>query len=481
MKFQLKILLLFLLALVQGTILQAQIQRTYHWYFGGNAGIDFSSGQAVADTNGQVNTWDGCATISDVNGNLLFYTDGSTVWNRNHQVMPNGTGLLGHWSSHQNSLIVPKPKDDNIYYIFTTDAQENNFQNGLRYSVVDITLDNGLGAVTDKNVLLVAPTHEQLAATFHSNCEDIWVITHKRDEEKFYAFLITDDGISTSPVISEIGNATQLLWGSYDFKISPNGEKIVSGNFWDWYNTGVIDTIELYDFDNTTGILSNRNTLTADTVNITLTFSPNNSKLYVTSEGATPNIPNNRIFQFELNSSDINSSKQLVYESNYTIYMYDARNTITNEIFFSNAGNSYLPVIRYPNLSGNACNFEDSIFSLNGRLCAASFPNFISAYFDTDSTSCFPTINMENYFIEPDANLYPNPVYNSEPVTIKTVNEKLIKIYLFTLTGKEVIFKTKTLQNEIKLDISGLRSGIYIVKLITDENTITKKIVIQND
>jgi len=239
----------YILFLIISTTVHAQPQRTYHWYFGGGAGIDFSSGQAVADTNGQVNTWDGCATMSDENGNLLFYTDGSTVWNRNHQIMPNGTGLMGHWSSHQNSLIVPKPKDPRIYYIFTTDAWENNFQNGLRYSVVDMSLDNGLGAVTTKNILLVAQTHEQLAATYHANCKDIWVITHKRDEEKFYAYLVTENGVSTTPVITEIGNAAELPYGCSGFKISPNGEKIVSANYWDWYNSSISDTLELYHFN----------------------------------------------------------------------------------------------------------------------------------------------------------------------------------------------------------------------------------------
>ena len=215
-----KTLQILFLSIICSSILHAQIQRTYHWYFGDHAGIDFSSGTAVADTNGQVNTWDGCSSISDETGNLLFYTDGSTVWNKNHAVMQNGTGLWGHWSSHQNSLIVPKPLSQFIYYIFTTDAWENNFVHGLCYSVVDMTLDGGFGAVTNKNILLVAPTNEQLQATYHKNCRDIWVITHKRNQEKFYAYLVTAQGIS-APVISTIGNATGLLWGCSGFKISP--------------------------------------------------------------------------------------------------------------------------------------------------------------------------------------------------------------------------------------------------------------------
>jgi hypothetical protein len=91
------------------------------WYFGENAGLDFNSGSPVALTDGMLNTDEGCASICDANGSLLFYTDGMTVYNRNHGIMPNGTGLLGHSSSTQSAIIVKKPMSNNLYYIFTVD------------------------------------------------------------------------------------------------------------------------------------------------------------------------------------------------------------------------------------------------------------------------------------------------------------------------------------------------------------------------
>jgi hypothetical protein len=75
-----------------------------HWYFGNGAGLifDVSSGtvsptSAAAST---INTNEGCSSISDSNGNLLLYTDGRNVWDKNYQIMPNadysnGSGLLG--------------------------------------------------------------------------------------------------------------------------------------------------------------------------------------------------------------------------------------------------------------------------------------------------------------------------------------------------------------------------------------------------
>ncbi|MCF6295551.1 MAG: cell surface protein, partial [Flavobacteriaceae bacterium] len=74
-----------------------------NWYFGFGAGMQFdlATGNTTALNDGQLSTNEGCSTISDANGNLLFYSDGTTVWNRNHQVMPNGNGLFGDSSSTQ--------------------------------------------------------------------------------------------------------------------------------------------------------------------------------------------------------------------------------------------------------------------------------------------------------------------------------------------------------------------------------------------
>jgi hypothetical protein len=123
-------------------------QEASNWYFGGNAGIKFHpDGSVTPLIDGKLNTQEGCASISDNSGNLLFYTDGMKIWNKNHQLMLNGTGLLGHWSSTQSATIVPKPGSTNLFYIFTLDYEIR--PNGFRYSIVDINLDGGLGGVTN--------------------------------------------------------------------------------------------------------------------------------------------------------------------------------------------------------------------------------------------------------------------------------------------------------------------------------------------
>ena len=112
-------------------------QKQYNnWYFGENAGLSFNNSEVVSLYDSEMNQNEGCSSISDSNGSLLFYTDGVSVWNRNHVIMNNGFGLFGHLSSTQSALIVQKPLSDNLYYIFTQgSAYDPDY--GLHYSILD--------------------------------------------------------------------------------------------------------------------------------------------------------------------------------------------------------------------------------------------------------------------------------------------------------------------------------------------------------
>jgi large repetitive protein len=136
-----------------------------NWYFGWNAGLDFNSGSPVALTDGQLSQMEGCATISDSGGNLLFYTNGIEIYNAQHEIMQDGTGLLGSQSSSQSAIIVPSPGSLTRYYVVAVDAEGG--ANGLTYSVVDMSLDGGLGGVIipEKNIQLEPLVGEKVTAT----------------------------------------------------------------------------------------------------------------------------------------------------------------------------------------------------------------------------------------------------------------------------------------------------------------------------
>jgi WD40 repeat protein len=221
-----------------------------NWYFGQNAAITFNGGAPVGLTNSAMVSFEGCSTISDSNGNLLFYSDGISVWNRNHTIMPNGTGLLGDPSSTQSGIVVPHPGNSDLFYLFSLD--EVGLPNGLRYSIVDMSLDNGFGDVTSsKNVLLHTPSTEKITAITHANGNDIWVVTHKYLTNEFFTYLIDNTGINSTPLITALGFrpiTTSDAIGS--IKISPDGRKIAVV----YGNEGLV---EIFDFDTSTGLISN--------------------------------------------------------------------------------------------------------------------------------------------------------------------------------------------------------------------------------
>ncbi|WP_026726155.1 T9SS type B sorting domain-containing protein [Flavobacterium sasangense] len=344
------------------------------WYFGQNAGLDFSSGSPVALTNGQLNTYEGCATLSDASGQLLMYTDGVTVYNRNHNVMINGSGLFGDADSSQSATIVKKPGSNSLYYIFTIDA--NTEVNGFCYSIVDMTLDGGLGAVTsDKNVLIYTPTCEKLGIVKHANNTDFWVVTHGWNNNNFYTYLLNSSGLSTTPVTSSIGYIVQSIVFSDPsgpsrgyLRISPNGSKIACCNA----NGGFT---QLFDFNNNTGLLSNEKTISIPGENsfYGVEFSPNNEVLYLSSSTSR------RIYQLDINAVNVGASATLLYSS--FVYPGALQLAPDEKIYIAFYNQNTIGVINNPNTLGLGCDFQPQAIDLGGNLSKSGLPPFVTSFF----------------------------------------------------------------------------------------------------
>ncbi|MRG44673.1 T9SS type B sorting domain-containing protein [Chitinophaga sp. SYP-B3965] len=243
--------LLFLLFFLSFQPSFSQQKQWYQWYYGKGVGLDFRTTGPTMLTTSALNQMEGSASVADDNGELLFYTDGVTVYNKLHQVMVNGTGLKGHASSTQSALIVPKPDDKNIYYIFTVPWEGEVSTSGLTYSEVDIRLDGGNGAVTAvKNVLLTTNCYEKLGAVKHCNNRDVWVTTYLQTNNTFISYLVTPAGISTMPVVSGTGMQMMPLDQTVGYlRYAPNGRKMAAA----FYELG----FQIFDFNNQTGELTN--------------------------------------------------------------------------------------------------------------------------------------------------------------------------------------------------------------------------------
>jgi len=299
-------------------VIQAQLgKETQHWHFGQHSSLDFTNGTPVYGTSA-INTVEGCATISDPNtGQLLFYSDGDTVWDRNNNKMPNGVGLIGGGTtSTQAATIVPKPGSSNIYYLITADQgffYEPN--QGVFYSIIDMNLNGGLGDVSAKNILLTpSPTTERVVAIKHCNDVDYWILTHSYGSNNFNAYQVTSSGITTNPIVSSVGTIEKDTCCSQGssvgcLKASPNGKKL--GLSISIYVPTPL--FEIYDFDNSTGQVSNPITIPITTNSnyggpYSCSFSPDNSKVYVTCEYVS-------MVQFDLSSgipSTIISSQTVI-------------------------------------------------------------------------------------------------------------------------------------------------------------------------
>jgi hypothetical protein len=205
-------------------------QTGNNWYFGNQAAISFNTSPPTVLYNSQMSTIEGSSSISNGAGQLLFYTNGVVVYNSNHQVMANGTGLLGHRSATNAALIIKKPGNDPLYYIFTSDAAENSYNNGYRYSIVDMSLNGGLGEVVTKNVLLYAKCSEKLTAVKHGNGVDVWIVTKDYLGNAYRVYLLTCGGLVSNPVLSNAGlptlAANTLRVGA--LKASPDGTMLAT-------------------------------------------------------------------------------------------------------------------------------------------------------------------------------------------------------------------------------------------------------------
>ncbi len=373
LKYSLVLFPVFLCCFVYG-----QLQTT-KWYFGSQAGLDFTTNPPTILTNGAMTTFEGCSSIADAAGNLLFYTDGSTVYNNSHVAMSNGTGLLGFSSSSQSGVIVKQPGNSNIFYVFTQGATGN----GTRYSVVDMSLSSGQGSVTTKNNILQNPSSEKLTSVRHCNGVDVWVMSHDNNNAVFRAYLVTAAGINTVPVTSTVGTSYSGADYIGILKFSPNGKKLAASLY------GPTAAFEIYDFDNGTGLVSNPLLLGGSmSVAYGVEFSPDGTKLY------GGRFSNTAIYQWDLCAG----SNAAIAASQYTVVNSGSGKGqmqlgANGKIYVARWNQSDLGVINNPNVAGAGCNFVEVGQSISPKMSQLGLPNFITSSINPPPAPFTHTVN----------------------------------------------------------------------------------------
>ena len=432
-----------------------------NWVFGVRAGLNFNFGYPIPFDGALIDTPEGCSSISDTRGNLLFYSDGITIWNANNAVMLNGSGLLGDKSSTQSALIVPNPNDENLYYIFTVD--DRGGAGGLRYSEVNMTLDGGLGGVTsNKNIVLANPTTEKITAIESSDGRSIWVISHRWMSNEYIAFLVSDTGVNTTPVVSAIGSThTGDINNTIGYlKASPNREKVASVVSYDLSET------QVFDFDATSGILSNPITISNYNSNnigpYGCEFSPDSNLLYVTEIDRGSGTSKVHQYDLTLNteSAIINSDIIIAEEAEELGAVQQA---LDGRLYIAIEGGQYLSVISDPNERGAAANFEFNGVFLDGNSSHFGLPPFIQSYFfatNVFKNTCFGdttefTINTSTVV---DAILWD---FGDPASGGNNTSTDLNPTHVYTSTGEYLV--------TITIDTEGEVQTVYRTLIISDQ------------
>lgn len=383
-----------------------------HWYFGNFAGLEFNSGSPQFLEDGALNTTEGCSAISDKDtGELLFYTEGTTIWNRNHEVMLNGTDLLGSLSSTQSAVIVPLPGSATLFYVITTDEvqayQNTGTGNGINYSIVSITGDAGLGEVIQKNVQLLPEGSEKISVVETADGVNFWIVTHFQNQ--FYSFLMDATGINPTPVISTIGPTIsdyENFRGA--MKIAPDGSRIAIAHT--LFEPSLDGLAFVYDFDNNTGIVSNQTLLGDDLVYYGVEFSSDSSKLYFSSKTIDTNGLSDRVVieQYDLTASSIPGSRFVILDQENDLLSDLAgalQIAMDKKIYHSIPGRG-VSVINYPKLVGSASGFSGSSVNLGLRTSSFGLPQYIQSFFESFVTiENICEFDTTSFIVDPDANV----------------------------------------------------------------------------
>ncbi len=195
MKHLYRLVIIFFILLTNIIIAQQISNYNDNWMFADQHSFNFTSGTPtyVAGTALSNPSIEGVSSISDGYGNILFYSDGNSVYDANNNLMPNGNGTQNAFVSATSSTLITKiPGDCDKYYIFTLQDQGDGMSMELRYSIVDMTLNGGLGDVVSaqSNILVYNSTalSEKMISAQKGVTEDYWIIVRSNLSDDFYSF-----------------------------------------------------------------------------------------------------------------------------------------------------------------------------------------------------------------------------------------------------------------------------------------------------
>jgi len=492
--------LTFVFVLILACI-NAQAQKENNvWVGGDKCGLDFNSGTAVPFLRNEtldINTTD--ASICDANGNLLFYSNGFRVMNKNMQLMQNGDNLdIGDYfdwgydelSVEDGAVIVPVPGDSDKYYLFHVDLNYTSFgtftnvlmPTHLFYSIVDMALDGGLGGIVSgqKDLILLSDTltSSGFKVVKHANGRDYWLICHEFNSDNYYRFLIDPTGVH-GPYGQHIGYV-YTGHNAAGFCTLHFNEAAAAAAQLSYDSTSV----QLYDFDRCTGEFSNlRNFKISDTLYYTAgaAFSPSGRYFY-----ATGNLY--YIWQFDVTAPDIFASRKLVAhydgamnpaETNF----FQLRLAPDGKIYVHAYDYIYsMHVINHPDSSAEACGFVENaitVHPLGGSW--QGFPNIVNYHLGPVTGSVCDSLTDTIHLPTPTFTfgVYPNPFVDELQLSVSgATTNALVDVY--NVLGQKIYSNSLSPTDHFihqTVDLSKCSSGVYFVVVDVNGQRYARKVI----
>jgi gliding motility-associated-like protein len=352
------------------------------WPVGSGKQIIFQSGNfEFSDFPGNPNAK---ATICDKNGELVLYTDGRTVWNKNHEIVVNGESLISGDAYQSNRpIFVPYPKKDGWYILFYEEdyytISGGRYDNALYFAEINSMANNGKGEVVRQKIKIHDNFHSGPSIAGYCDNSYYWLVIDRNDNtviekhiDRIYSYKIDENGVNLTPKIYEdldIGN-------SNGYKFSPNGDKIFFR-----YGGNSVEQDVIADFNFKTGEFYNIRSI-GNRLNLGKEFSPD-SRLFYFFKGA-------KLIQLKVDFT----SSSMVSDSEETILTLAADSINPNsgaylqlapdgKIYFSYYDiairKQKIGRINNPNIKGQACGVEIDFLTVNW--VDYRFPEFVTSFF----------------------------------------------------------------------------------------------------
>ena len=408
---------------------------------------------------------DATALICDSSGNLLFYTNGCLIANKNHEIMANGAeinkGGLGYvqeclgvysagypnsYATHQGVLILPWPgqlKKYALFHLHKPDPTSRVFNENLKYTIIDMEQDGGLGAVTEKNHQVFRDTFcDMLTAVRHANGRDWWLVLPKYNAGYYYVFLFSPEGIG-EPEIQKVGGGIKHSSWGVQAVFSPNGKR--------YANMSPAGGLQVYDFDRCSGKI--KSLFQCDNLDFSTNFNESDAcgVAFSSSSRFLYVVAGLNLYQFDMRSDDILLSKVLIGEYDGFGYLNNTDISLPTtffqmmlapdgKIYMSTAdGSHYLHLIKQPDSLGMACNFKQREVDLPTfhSFGIPNFPHF--RLYDLPGSPC-DTLGIngpqppEDTLPPPPVcgtylSLWPNPVSSVASVELPDCQGGLLSIF----------------------------------------------------